>query len=416
MARRIDWRRGFVSVPAAGGEEACEDLAAQVRGLCGASENKAPSAISGATGMIFSGNAGKVTQYHMICAAPKGIPQGMFNHILKGQMQGVDSSTNLSGSPVIGHDDLSPLAGLVERARNPETWAAASADTGVDMQDLTDYVPGIIQLTYMQNKSSLIAHVDPPTYGDIIVTFTTEAIDVKLSRKSGVPELKGAAVTKNVPAGHFYAIRDQVRSYAKHGITYRGQHDGRRQDQGSIARIGVTIRFWHVSLVELLRCDPDPNVGGSSLCAPRGWPQDDNELKEGRALGHARWFDVESRIAYSTVYPVRITNVVSGEAKDTEDSSARCRSGGTRRLPAGAARARGAGESWRSRRRWLDSSAWCRSSGTRRLPAGCCTSSGRGRVFLRSRRRRQHPDTCCSSQRTVRVVRDRVMDTTMVVA
>jgi hypothetical protein len=167
---------------------------------------------------------------------------------------------------------------------------------------LDNYVLGVLQVTHMKAGSSLQAHVDPASYGDVIVTFTTQDIDVTLRPKPKMRayDFQGSTtpVTKRVHAGHFYMISEQCRTYASHEI-----HE--MSDPGGY-RVGVTLRYYPVAIIELLRREmlkgATPSSGALTM-----------EAKVG-ARGWARWpAELGGVKAYPSVYEVEVKKVCSSD-------------------------------------------------------------------------------------------------------
>ena len=236
-------------------------------------------------GAPWPSNSG-VQQYHFFGLAPEGIDQLTFSEIMSGRMRGTDSATCLSvkSTPVIE-------GWVAEVAR----LAKETAPAGL----LDNYVLGVLQVTHMKAGSSLQAHVDPASYGDVIVTFTTQDIDVTLRPKpKSLASGSKASVTKRVHAGHFYMISEQCRTYASHEIREMSDPGG--------YRVGVTLRYYPVAIIELLRREmlkgATPSSGTLAM-----------EAKVG-ARGWARWpAELGGVKAYPSVYEVEVKKVCSSD-------------------------------------------------------------------------------------------------------
>ena len=98
------------------------------------------------------------------------------------------------------------------------------------------YIAGYLQLTLVKPRAQLSAHVDTPSYGDIILTLNIGDIKVTLTDEIQTPRRrckKAEPLETQVKSFWLYGLAGEVRSYAKHKI----------EETAGRWRIGVTVRY-----------------------------------------------------------------------------------------------------------------------------------------------------------------------------
>ena len=96
------------------------------------------------------------------------------------------------------------------------------------------YTAGYLQLTLVKPGAQLSAHVDTPSYGDIILTLNIGDIKVTLTDEIKTPRRRKAEpLETQVESFWLYGLAEESRSYAKHKI----------EETAGRWRIGVTVRY-----------------------------------------------------------------------------------------------------------------------------------------------------------------------------
>ena len=165
------------------------------------------------------------------------------------------------------------------------------------------FTPGYLQFTLVKPGARLSAHVDTPSYGDIILTLNIGDIKVTLTDEIQVKGGKKAEpLETRVPSFGLYGLAEESRSYAKHKI----------EEMAGEWRIGVTVRYFHVALVELLLLQDHAAEAAAAEGKDGGGDGEEDRAVAKGTLVYSQW--PESPGKYPNIYPATI---VSGPSSST---------------------------------------------------------------------------------------------------
>ena len=167
------------------------------------------------------------------------------------------------------------------------------------------FIPGYLQCTVVRPGASLGAHVDPPAFGDRILTLNIGAIEVTLSPGKGGKQ--AAALVTQVRSFELYGLSEESRSYAQHAIA----------EMADQWRIGVTVRYFHIALVELLLLQDRAAAaaaGGGGGGGGGGDGEEDGDVGAG-TLVFSQWPSDAQGVSrqYPNIYPATIVSGPSSQ-------------------------------------------------------------------------------------------------------
>ena len=135
------------------------------------------------------------------------------------QFRNDDSDTDIITRHVADKNGTDPNMDITSRPVIPEElrYMKHQLEASSCMPELREhYHLTWVQVTTMPPGSELPSHTDKPAMGEMIVSFTTHDINVKMKPNSLTPAAGKAEFT--VAAGNFYSLSNSARYYYEHAI------------------------------------------------------------------------------------------------------------------------------------------------------------------------------------------------------